>query len=398
MPPSNSSSSPRLPKYRHHRASGQAVVTIGGKDRYLGPWRSKASRLEYDRLIAEWLAAGRPTRSSADLATPLTVAELLVRYWVYAKIYYRQPDGTESSELHNLRLALRPVKRLYSKTLAADFGPLSLQTVRQEMIDRGLTRVSINRNVGRVKRLFKWAVANELVPPSVFHGLQAVAGLRAGRTEAVESEPVKPVSQAFVDAVLPYLSEPVRAMVELQLYTAARPGEILAMRGCDLDTTGKIWLYCPPQHKNAYRGHQRTIYLGPRAQTIVKRFLKTDLEAPLFSPRDAKETYWKRQRAGRKTPMTPSQAKRTRKRKPKRPPGDRYSLQSYSRAIAKACQKADVPHWHPHQLRHSSATRLRKEFGLDMARCILGHRSPAVTEVYAQIDHAKAMEVVEKIG
>ena len=45
-----------VPKYRLHRASGQAVVTIQGRDFYLGPWKSKASRVEYDRLIGEWLA------------------------------------------------------------------------------------------------------------------------------------------------------------------------------------------------------------------------------------------------------------------------------------------------------------------------------------------------------
>ena len=53
---------PRLtrttPKYRRHKASGQAVVTIEGRDHYLGPWRTKASTIEYDRLIGEWLTYG----------------------------------------------------------------------------------------------------------------------------------------------------------------------------------------------------------------------------------------------------------------------------------------------------------------------------------------------------
>ena len=40
------------PKYRKHRAFRQAVVTIAGKDHYLGPWKSKVSIAEYDRLIA----------------------------------------------------------------------------------------------------------------------------------------------------------------------------------------------------------------------------------------------------------------------------------------------------------------------------------------------------------
>ena len=49
-----------VPKYRKHRSSGQAVCTINGKDHYLGPYGTKASKIEYDRLIGEWLAAGRP--------------------------------------------------------------------------------------------------------------------------------------------------------------------------------------------------------------------------------------------------------------------------------------------------------------------------------------------------
>lgn len=46
-------------KCRRHKASGQAIVTVQGRDFYLGPWNSKASKIEYDRIISEWLAAGR---------------------------------------------------------------------------------------------------------------------------------------------------------------------------------------------------------------------------------------------------------------------------------------------------------------------------------------------------
>ena len=65
-----------VPKYRKHRASGQAVVIIAGRDHYLGPWRTKASKAEYDRLIGEWLAAGRPVRQNVD-ANQITVVELV---------------------------------------------------------------------------------------------------------------------------------------------------------------------------------------------------------------------------------------------------------------------------------------------------------------------------------
>jgi integrase len=57
-----------------------------------------------------------------------------------------------------------------------------------------------------------------------------------------------------------------------------------------------------------------------------------------------------------------------------------------------------IPLWHPNQLRHNAATRLRREFGLDVARAVLGHSSPAVTEVYAELDGAKAAEAMERVG
>ena len=60
--------------------------------------------------------------------------------------------------------------------------------------------------------------------------------------------------------------------------------------------------------------------------------------------------------------------------------------------------KAGVPHWHPHQLRHNAATNLRREFGIELARIILGHATAFTTEIYAEADRQQAMEVVAKIG
>jgi hypothetical protein len=40
------------PSYRHHKPSGQAVVTLDGRDFHLGRPGSPESRAEYDRLIA----------------------------------------------------------------------------------------------------------------------------------------------------------------------------------------------------------------------------------------------------------------------------------------------------------------------------------------------------------
>jgi hypothetical protein len=153
------------PKYRKHKASGQAVVTIAGRDHYLGPWRSKASKIEYDRLIGEWLAAGR---SSTGLVTAgdLKVTELLLRYWQFAKQHYRK-DGAATGGVNNIRCAVKPLKALYGHTLASEFSPLSLKALRQHMIGIGLCRTLINQRIGIIRRIFKWGVSEALVPPAV---------------------------------------------------------------------------------------------------------------------------------------------------------------------------------------------------------------------------------------
>ena len=54
----------KLPSYRLHKASGQAVVTLRGRDHYLGSYGSAESHTDYKRLIAEWLSESYPLVSS----------------------------------------------------------------------------------------------------------------------------------------------------------------------------------------------------------------------------------------------------------------------------------------------------------------------------------------------
>src|SRR5262249_53062420 len=161
------------------------------------------------------------------------------------------------------------------------------------------------------------------------------------------------------------------------------------------DTTGPTWTYTPESHKTQHHGKRRCIFLGPRSQELIRPWLRTELGAFLFSPKEAVEERRALLRQRRKTPVQPSQRNR-RKRGPRRAPGERYDVAAYNRAIEYGCRKAGIPKWHPHQLRHSAATRLRKEFGLDVARAVLGHSSPVITEHYAELDGAKAVEAMEK--
>jgi integrase len=422
----------RDPKYRKHK-SGQARVTIAGKTYYLGKYGSAESKEAYNRLIAQWRSQNCTLPEPGD---ELTVNNLLLAYLRHAEEHYRKPDGKPTSELGLVKTIVRLVRSLFGRTAAAKFGPRALKAVREKMVERGWCRRIVNANVQRVKQIFKWATANELVPATVYHGLQAVEGLRRGRTRARESDPVRPVSDVLLQGAREHVAPQVLAMIDLQLLTAMRPGEVCTMRSCDLDTGGSVWVYRPQSHKTEHHGHAREIYLGPRAQEVVRPWLRTALEEFLFSPREVCAWRHEQMRAKRKTKVQPSQQCR-KKRRPKRSPGDCYDVASYRRAIAHACRKAfPLPaelaprrkpdgkrenqrewwalltddeqaavrawrrehNWHPHQLRHNAATELRRQFGTELARLVLGHRHLKTTEIYAEANSKQAMEVIAKIG
>jgi len=127
----------------------------------------------------------------------------------------------------------------------------------------------------------------------------------------------------------------VRAMIDLQLLTAARCGELLRLRPCDIDRSGKVWMAKLSEHKETFRGKERVLYFGPRAQAILReQMLGKRPDDPIWT----------------------------------------FVYNSYWHHIRKACDRAEVPHWHPHQLRHNAATYVRKEFGVEMAAIISTRR------------------------
>jgi integrase len=271
----------RSPSLRRHKPSSLGVVTLNDKDHYFGQWpddrKHPPEEVEaaYDRLIAEWLAAGRRLQPVApEQPGGISVGELILAFWHNAEQHYSHEDGTPTGELVNLRYSFRHLRELYATLPAAEFSPLKLKTVRQRMIDAGLCRTLIHKRIGHIVRMYRWAVAEEIVAETVHRAIAAVQGLQQGRTEAHETDAVKPVAVEIVEAALPYMLRQVRAMVELQLHTGMRPGEVMAMRAIDLNTTGSIWVYSPRHHKNRHRGTDRIIHLGPKSQEIVRPFLR----------------------------------------------------------------------------------------------------------------------------
>jgi hypothetical protein len=182
--------SPALPRYRLHRASGRAVVTLNYKDFYLGPYNSAESHREYDRLLAEWIANGRQLPQAIQTRT-LTINQLLAAYLQFAKQYYSL--GTPPcKEYIAMKYAAKPLRALYGTKPITEFGPLALKAIREQIVAADICLKQVNARINRIRRIFKWGVENELVPVTVLHALQAVAPLKIGRTSSPETEPVKP--------------------------------------------------------------------------------------------------------------------------------------------------------------------------------------------------------------
>lgn len=407
-----------IPTYRGK--NGRGIITVrdaAGNRRDIllpGPYDSEESRAEYERQLAILRTNRGSLPTSKENAGDPTVAELMVKY------IEQHVDGYyPGHERENIRYALRPLNRLFAPLPAREFGPLNLRTLRDAVLigswmtdeekvkyakhghTPGLARTTCNRNIGRIKAMFRWAVEMQLIPPSVLHGLQAVQGLRKGRSGARETAPVMPVDPTIVEDTLPHLPPVVRDMVTLQLLTSMRAGEVCAIKGVEIDRSGEVWVYSPMKHKTANLGHHRNIALGPKAQLILRRYLKADPDALLFSPAEQDRLIKEKKRADRKTPLYPSHVKhmeKKRKAKPKRRPQDHFEVRDYNRAIARACKKSGIPAWHTHQLRHTAALNVLREFGLEAARSALGHKTVNMTLHYSGIDLECAKEVASKIG
>jgi hypothetical protein len=99
-----------------------------------------------------------------------------------------------------------------------------LKTVRQEFIDKELSRGHINAQIRRIVGMFSWAVEEETIPETTHRALAAIRNLKRGRSKAIETEPIRPVDEAVIDATLFELPEVVADMVRVQLLTGMRPG------------------------------------------------------------------------------------------------------------------------------------------------------------------------------
>ena len=138
------------------------------------------------------------------------------------------------------------------------------------------------------------------------------------------------------------------------------------LKPANVDRSGDIWEYRPESHKTEHHGRQRVVFIGPQAQAVLRPYLLRDEDSFCFQPRRS----WRLH----------------------------FTKNSYRNAIHRACERAGVEKWNSNQLRHSAATEIRRRYGLEAAQVILGHASADVTQIYAERDLQKAVEIMREVG
>ena len=434
-------SAPRLPALCHHKPTGQAYVRLGGKQVYLGKFGTPAAEDAYRQLMAQYVAAGHQWDAAPRRSSRLTVGELGERYSEHAAAVYTKRERETTTAAKARRVAALLGEFGATDDAAADFGPVRLHEFQAWLVTRGEhVRKTINEYVRTVVSMYRWATSRELLPESCWRSLSSVPELRRGRAPAPgvakprEGSKVTGVSPAALEATRAAASPTIRAMIDLQLVTGMRPGEVVAIRPADLIPTNdpNVVAYRVREdvNKTDHFDISRVVYLGPRARALLDAFAPADPLDHYFDPRRAEEHRNRRRSAARRTPKYPSHdpARRAARRRfhggAVATHGDCYRVDSYRRAIWRACDRA-MPHptlgkinprrltelqraeleawreehrWSPHQLRHSAATAIARAEKLDVAKLMLGHSDIQTTLRYIDPDVGEAMAAATRWG
>lgn len=362
----------RIPKYRKHSQKDFAFVQYQGKRvRLPGRYNTPESRQAYQAIVKSIRLRGAPPLVAPDS----TIRSLILAYSRHALEHYH--GSGPRGEYSNILAALKRLSLSHGDMAPTEFGPLALKNLRQQWIEDGLSRGYINSSVNRIKRMFRWAVGEEIIPPHVLTALNSVPGLLAHRTAARETEPRTPVTWEQVQPVLDHVSTTIRDMILVQWYTGVRSDSLCQAQSCQFIETdqGLVWR---PRHKTQYRGHELVVPIGPQCRCVLSSYLPK--VGFLFQPCDDRKN---------------------------RRYGQRYSPSSYRQAVHRGQQRAGLRNlqadppilgWVPHQLRHARGTLVRSKFGIEAAQAILGHSDLDATQIYAQRSMDLAWQAAREMG
>lgn len=390
---------PLVPSVTQSR--GKAYCRVFGEQVYLGPLSDKQRVLRRYAGVILRLSEGIDVNPVRGSSRHWTIDELVVAYLDHAHDYYvyRDPRSNRlrrTSEYANVRSAALVLSELFGDLPPTAFGPVNFKSYRDTLADRDYARSTISGMMARIRRLYRWACHMEYVPGGMYERLRTVPGLRRGERNVRETEPVRAATQEQIDALLPFLSPTVSAMVRVQWHCGMRPSEACILRPCDIDRSQDIWIYRPQRHKNEWRGHALIKAIPKSVQPLIDEWLPESPDGYFFRPAEAKAWARNKAQAGRerKTPRYPSEARRLAREKAKRQSQSSrtqpyYNTDSYRQALDHGFENARqagvaIDRFTPNQLRHSSISYIAELLGDSAAQRFAGHENAKTTEIYTR--------------
>ncbi len=308
----------------------------------------------------------------------VSVADLCALWDAHCREYYKG-----SSTARNSVVDVRLFRDLYGNAAVAELTHADMLRLRDALVRSGISRKTVNTRLWRVKYMLAWALDEALIPATVKAELTQVKGVRRGRSSAPERAPVRPVDDATIEATVARMMPNTADMVRVHRLTGMRPCEVCGMRWSLIDTTRTPWVYRVPAdaNKNDWRGEfgrPRVVLIGPRARETLERHRSGDVP---FSPMQAMAEHLAARRAARTTPFY---GRADPDAHVPRELGERWTTDAYTRTIHAACARAGITPWGANRLRHAFATEVRRKFGLEACRAVLGHTGGGcVTDIYS---------------
>lgn len=317
------------------------------------------------------------TRTAKRCPGGITVEELAARYTKFAETYYRRRDGSPTGRDNVVKLGVRLFRQMYGRKYVADLQHSDMLAHRDALVRTGIARTTVNTYLNCTRNMIEWALDEGLIRALVKAELTQVKPFKPFRSPCPEKPPVTSVSDEVIRRTIECMMPNTADMVMVHRLTGMRPMEMCDLEWQYIDTSCEPWVYRPPRNKNEFHNQPRIVCIGPKAREILSRHRDTPIP---FSPKIATLEYFavKREKA-----VCPSKRDR---RNPLavRVPRDKWGRHEYNQSITDACKRAEQPHWTPNQLRHTFATAIRRKFGIEAARAVLGHsNSCRITDRYS---------------
>ena len=186
----------QLPQQRRDRK--QSFSWYNGKRYYHGKWGTPEAEQSYKRFIAALLE--NPTLPLRDSKT----GSVLVSELVAGFVNFVEPR-LERAEFLHFKRAIGFLIEIYGEHASNEFSPKKLKVCRSQMVKAGtMCRSQINKQVGRIIRIFAWGVEEEHVQPNVVAALREVKNLQRGEQGTFDNPPRQAVPDDVVKRTLPF--------------------------------------------------------------------------------------------------------------------------------------------------------------------------------------------------